>query len=159
MVTKVEDFTGSHYMYNRDRAMDRFERYLKAIDMKTTPTLSTQRHVQFLVAPANYFSNYQEAIILSIGGSMANQRYLGWCHELFDDKHERLVSTWPAFSWILEDYGMSTTEPIVADLVYKRMSIPWSFKPPPAVQVHYHFCPCEKKTQMGPECNRSLYGV
>ena len=42
MVTQVEDFTGSHYMYNRDRAIDRIERYLKAINMKKAPTLSTQ---------------------------------------------------------------------------------------------------------------------
>lgn len=53
---------------------------------------------------------------------MANQRCLGPYHELFDDEHERHVSTWPALAWILEYYGLSRTEPIAADLVYKRMS-------------------------------------
>lgn len=34
------DFFGSHYMYNRDRAMDRTQRYLHAIDTRKAPLLS-----------------------------------------------------------------------------------------------------------------------
>ena len=130
--------------------MDRIARYLKVIDMKKAPTLSTQGQVQFLVAPADYSSNYQGAIVFSIGGSVANQRYLGQYHELFDDENERPVPTWPALAWILEDYGLSRTEPIAADLVYKRVSGLWSFKPPPAVQVHPYFCPCERRHKWAP---------
>lgn len=47
----VEDFTTSHYLYNRVKAIDRIKRYLKAIDTKKAPILAIQAHVEFMVAP------------------------------------------------------------------------------------------------------------
>ena len=81
---------------------------------------------------------------------MANQRYFGQYHDFFDDKQEQPIPIWHALASILEDYAMSKTEPIVADMVYKRMCGPWFFEPPPAVQVHLHFCPCERRHKWTP---------
>lgn len=35
-----EDFTRSHYLYNRDRALEIMERYIQAIDARKAPMLS-----------------------------------------------------------------------------------------------------------------------
>lgn len=81
---------------------------------------------------------------------MANRRYLGYYHELFDNESEQLIPTCPTVAWILEDYGLSRTETIAADKVYQRISKNWTFEPPPTVQAQSHFCPCARRHKWSP---------
>ena len=95
-----------------------------------------QEHVHFGVAPPGYVSHYTQIVIIHEGGSPIDQRYHGNYEEFFDDVQEKPIPTWSALAWFLYDYGLSRTEQMVADLVYKQISGPWSFDPPPVVQVH-----------------------
>lgn len=146
----VEDFTASHYVYNRERSIERIHKYLRAITVKRAPALDVQVQVQFPVAPPDYNPRYLSSITLPMGGSAANQRYLGNFGELFDDEDERPVPTWKALTWLLEDYGLSRTETVAADLVYRQSCGPWSFEPPPAVKMHPQFCPCARRHKWAP---------
>ena len=146
----LEDFTASHYLYNREKAIHRIERYLNAIDVNKAPLWAVQAQVEFLVAPPGYCPRYLKTIDIEVEGSMATRRYLGHYYELFDAEGEQPVPTWPALAWILEDYGLSRTETTSADLVYKRISGAWTFEPPPAVQAHSRFCPCARRHKWPP---------
>lgn len=53
---------------------------------------------------------------------MANERYIGQYHDLFDDQGEHLVPTWSALIWLLEGYGQSHTETIATYFIYKQVS-------------------------------------
>jgi hypothetical protein len=44
---QVDDFTATHYLYNREKALDRIERYLKAIEGRRAPMLFVQPQVEF----------------------------------------------------------------------------------------------------------------
>ena len=118
-MVELEDFTGSHYLYNRDRALERIERYLLAVEAKKAPVFSMQGQVQFAVAPLGYVSYYTKVLTIPEGGSPMDQRYLGHYEEFFDNVQERPIPTWSALAWILQDYGFSRTEQMAADLVYK----------------------------------------
>ena len=87
-MVELEDFTGSHYLYNRDRALERIERHLQAVEAKKAPVFSMQGQVQFVVAPLGYVSHYTKTVIIPEGGSPMDQRYLGHYEELFDDVQE-----------------------------------------------------------------------
>ena len=89
-------------------------------------------------------------MIIPEGGALEDQRFLGNYEELFDDVQEKPVPTWTALAWILQDYGLSRTEQMAADLVYKQISGPWSFDPPPVVQVHPQYCPCARRHKWSP---------
>jgi hypothetical protein len=145
-----DDFTASHYLYNREKAIHRVERYLNAIDINKAPPLAAQAQVEFPVAPPGYCPRYLKTVDIEVEGSMAARRYSGHYSELFDGEGEQPVPTWSAIAWILEDYGLSRTETTPADLVYKRFSGAWIFEPPPAVQVHPRFCPCARRHKWAP---------
>ena len=149
--TEVVDFSNSHYIYNRERAEERIERYLKAIDSPKAPVLAMQGQVQFLIPAPGYRPRQMVHVTMKLEGSKASQRYLGSYLELFDDEIEQPVPTWPALAWILEDYGLSRSEPVAADLIYKKISGPWAFEPPTAVQSHPAFCPCERRHKWAPD--------
>lgn len=146
-----EDFTGSHYIYNRDRSLERIERYIQAVEARKAPIFAMQSQVQFLVAPPGYISTFTKTIVIPEGGSVADQRYLGRYEELFDHAPEQPIPTWPALNWILQDYGLSRVEEMAADLVYKQICGPWSFEPPPAVHLHPQFCPCARRHKWAPD--------
>lgn len=149
-LTLVVDFTNSHYIYNRERAEDRMERYVQAIDTKNTPVLAIQGQVLFLIPAAGYRARLMVRLCTTLEGSKANQRYLGKYPELFDDVIEQPVPTWPALAWILEDYGLSRSEPVAVDIIYKQISGPWSFEPPPAVSSHPQYCYCDRRRKWAP---------
>ena len=146
----LEDFTASHYLYNREKAIDRIERYLHAIEVKIPPVLAVQAQVEFMVAPPGYCPRHLKTIDIELEGSMATRRYLGHYYELFDGEGEQPVPTWSALAWILEDYGLSRTETVAADMVYRKISGAWTFEPPPAVQAHVRFCPCARRHKWAP---------
>ena len=146
----VEDFTASHYLYNREKAIHRIERYLKAIEINKAPVLAAQAQVEFLAAPPGYCPRYLKTVDIEVDGSRATRRYLGHYCELFDGEGEQPVPTWSALAWILEDYGLSRIETTPADMVYKRSSRTWTFEPPPAVQAHPRFCPCARRHKWAP---------
>lgn len=85
------------------------------------------------MAPLDYCLQHRSTISLLVGRSVANQCYLGHYNELFDDENGQSLLTWPALAWILEDYGLSITEPVAADLIYKHVSGSWSFEASPGV--------------------------
>ena len=89
-------------------------------------------------------------VTMTLEGSRANQRYLGKYLELFDDDIKQHVPTWPALAWILEDYGLSRSEPMVVNIIYKQIIGPWLFEPPPAVQSHLQFCLCDRRHKWMP---------
>ena len=146
----LEDFTASHYLYNREKAVDRIERYLHAIEVKKPPVLAAQTQVEFLVAPPGYCPRHLKTVDIEFEGSMATRRYLGQYNELFDGEGEQPVPTWSALAWILEDYGHSRSETTAADMVYRRISGAWTFEPPPAVQAYSRFCPCARRHKWAP---------
>ena len=76
-LAQVDDFTATHYLYNREKAIDRIDRYLKAIEGKRAPVLSVQAQVDFCLAPPGYCPRFVRTIDMPVGGSTANQRYLG----------------------------------------------------------------------------------
>lgn len=57
------------------------------------------------------------------------QRYPGHYVELFNDAQEKPIPIWSALAWILQDYGLSRTEQLAVNLVYKQISGPWFFEP------------------------------
>ena len=155
-LVQVDDFTVTHYMYNREKAIDRIDRYLKAIEGKRAPVLFVQAQVEFCLAPPGYCPRYVRILDMPVDGSAANQRYLSHYMELFDDEGENPIPTWPALAWILEDYGLYRTEKVAADLVYRQQSEAWSFEPPPAVQLHPQFCPCARRHKWAPDATIAL---
>lgn len=104
-----------------------------------------------MVAPPCYCSRYLKNIEMSVDGSVTNRRYLGYYNELFDDEGEQHVPTWSTLAWILDDYGLSRTETVAANLVYKHISGSWTFEPPLAVQVHSQFCHCVRRHKWSPD--------
>lgn len=46
-----------------------------------------------LVAPPGYSLNHLKTIVIPVGGSVANQRYVGNYHELFDNEDEQPAPT------------------------------------------------------------------
>ena len=94
----LEDSTGSHYLYNREKVIHRIERYLNAIDINKTPLLAAQAQVEFLVAPLGYCPRYLKTVDIKVEGSMAIRRYLGHYYELFNGKEEQPVPTWSALA-------------------------------------------------------------
>lgn len=74
---------------------------------------------------------------------------------MFDHAEEQPVPTWTAISWLLEDYGLSRTEAVPADIHYRRVSRQWSINPPPAVANHPQFCSCVRRNKWNPEATLS----
>ena len=93
-LVELEYFIGSHYLYNRDRALERIERHIQAVDARKALVFSMQRQVQFAVAPPGYVSQYTKKVIIPKGGSPMDQQYLGHYEEFFDDAQEKPVPTW-----------------------------------------------------------------
>lgn len=62
------DFTTSHYIYNRDRALARVESYMVAIDAKRVPMLVLHGQVQFLNSPSSYVPKYLGSLYVPISG-------------------------------------------------------------------------------------------
>lgn len=89
-------------------------------------------------------------VSMTLEGSMANQRYLGKYMEFFDDDIEQPIPTWLALALIFVDYGLSRSEPMAIDIIYKQISGPWSSKPPPAIQCHLQFCLCDGRHKWAP---------
>lgn len=70
---------------------------------------------------------------------------------MFDTPVEEPILTWSAISWMLEDYGLSRTEEVPADIAYRKNSRQWYHNPPPAVASHPNFCPCKKRCKWNPQ--------
>lgn len=69
---------------------------------------------------------------------------------MFDAPEGEPIPTWNAIAWLLEDYGLSRTKDVPADIQYKRISRQWSVIPPAAVASHPHFCPCPRRNKWDP---------
>lgn len=69
---------------------------------------------------------------------------------MFDSPEEKPILTGSAISWLLEDYGMSRTETIPADIQHRKFSRQWSSNPLPAVANHPSFCPCPRWCKWNP---------
>ena len=78
-------------------------------------------------------------------GSPLTLKYLGKYPNMFNSPEEEPVVTWSAISWLLEDYGLSRTETVPADIQHRRNSRQWSLQPPPAVASHPNFCQCPRR--------------
>lgn len=65
-VIQVEDFTWTHYVYNRKRAMDRIDRYLKAIHTRKAPVLAMQAHAEFLITPPGYIPQHLGPLVMPV---------------------------------------------------------------------------------------------
>ena len=69
---------------------------------------------------------------------------------MFDDPTKVPVPTLTTISWLLEDYGLSRTENVPADIFYWRISTQWSSNPLPAVIDHPYFCSCLRRYKWNP---------
>jgi hypothetical protein len=69
---QVDDFTATHYLYNREKALERIERYLKAIEGRRAPMLFVQPQVEFCLAPPGYCPRYICTVDMHVEGSTAN---------------------------------------------------------------------------------------
>lgn len=78
-------------------------------------------------------------------GSPLTLRYLGKYPNMFDNPEEEPVPTWAAIAWLLEEYGLSRTETVHADIQYRIILRQWSLQPPPAVANHPNFSPCPRR--------------
>ena len=143
------DFSGSHYIYQFDRVVNRLERYLADVSVQKRPLLNLQGQVHFDLPPENYVSVYP-TIDLPVIGSPLTLKYLGQYALMFDKPEEEPVPTWSAIAWLLEDYGLSRTEDVPADIQYRRMSRQWPTIPPAAVRSHPHYCPCPRRQKWNP---------
>lgn len=70
--------------------------------------------------PPSSFSSYFAK--LPVEGSLLTLRHLGQYAKMFDHPEEEHVPTWKAISWLLEDYGLSRTENVLADIHYRKIS-------------------------------------
>lgn len=59
---------------------------------------------------------------------------------MFDALEEKLILTWMAITWLLEDY----------DIQYWRILRQWSVVPPTTMANHSHFCFCPHKNKWNP---------
>ena len=152
----LRDFTGSYYLQNWEKAIDWIERYLHAIKVKKPPVSDAHAQVKFLVAPPVYCLRQFKTIDIKVEGLMATRCYLEHSYELFDEEDEQLVRTWSVLTCIHEDYGLSRTKTVAADLVYRRISGAWTFELPPTVQAHSRFCSGAKKHKQTPDSTIAL---
>ena len=143
------DLTGSHYLFQYDKTVNRLERYMRDISVNKRPLLNLHGQIQ-LESPPPSFTVSRMAPDLPLAGSPLTLKYLGQYHKMFDNPSEEPVLTWVAISWMLEDYGLSRTENVPADIQYRRISRQWSPNPPPAVINHPHFCPCARRYKWNP---------
>ena len=143
------DFSGSHYIYQFDRVVNRLERYIADVSIQKRPLLNLQGQVNFDLPPENYVSVYPTIDLPAIGSPLT-LKYLGQYALLFDNPEEEPVPTWSAIAWLLEDYGLSRTEEVPADIQYRRMSRQWPTIPLAAVKNHSHYCPCPRRQKWNP---------
>ena len=129
-VTPSEDFLGLHYLYQFDRAVHRLERYLSKLSSQKKPLLNLNGQVQFDLPLAD-FTTACQPMDLPVVGSPLTLQYLGQYSHLFDTPAEEPIPTWTAITWLLEDYGLSRTEEVPADIQYRRVSRQWSAQHPP----------------------------
>ena len=143
------DLTGSHYLFYHDKVVDRLSRYIQDISAQKRPLLNLNGQVQLNLPPPQFSSNYV-AGEMPVMGSPLTLKYLGKYSNMFDHPDEEPVVTWSAISWLLEDYGLSRTETVPADIQYRRNSRQWSLQPPPAVANHPNFCQCPRRGKWNP---------
>lgn len=148
-IVPSSDLNGSHYLFQYDKTINRLERYIRDISANKRPLLNLHGQVQ-LESPPPSFTISRIVPDLPLAGSPLTLKYLGQYHKMFDDPSEEPVLTWSAISWLLEDYGLSRTETIPADIQYRRVSRQWSPTPPPAVINHPNFCPCARRYKWNP---------
>ena len=149
-----EGFTGSHYIFQLNKTVNRLERYLKEMATQRKPLLNLNSQIQFELPPAGFVLAYQ-TIDFPIVGTPLTLRYLGQYNHMFDSPAEEPIPTWTAITWLLEDYGLSRDENVPADIHYRRISSQWSLTPPAAVGNHPHYCPCPRRYKWSPTATLS----
>lgn len=109
------DLTGSHYMFQYDKTVNRLERYIRDISANKCHLLNLHGQIQLESPPPN-FSISRVIPELPLVGNPLILKYLGQYHKLFDNPSEEPVPTWEAISWLLEDYGLLRTENVPTDI-------------------------------------------
>ena len=148
-VVPSEDFLASHYLYQFDRVVNRLEGSIRDLNNQKRPLLNLHGQIQFDLPPAT-FTPVHKPIEMPVTGSPLTLHYLGQYENLFDLPTEKPIPSWKAISWLLEDYGLSRTEEVPADIHYRRVSRQWSAVPPVAVSSHPHFCDCPRRCKWNP---------
>jgi hypothetical protein len=144
------NLTGSQYLFHHSKTVNRLERYIREVSTQKRPLLNVNGQIQMDLPPPS-FSVAHPIVELPLVGSPLTLRYLGQYVKMFDTPAEEPVLTWTAISWMLEDYGLSRTEEVPADIVYRQNSRQWSHNPPPAVANHPNFCPCQRRCKWNPQ--------
>jgi hypothetical protein len=67
-VVPSEKFSGSHYVYQYDKVVDRLERYVRDISAQKRPLLNLQSQVQFKLPPVNYVPTHPTIYRVTFGG-------------------------------------------------------------------------------------------
>lgn len=153
-LTSSVNLTGSHYLFQYEKTVNRLERYVREVSIQKRPLLNLNGQIQLDLPPPNFFVTHL-ALEIPLVGSPLTLSYLGQYSKMFDHPEEEPVPTWKAISWLLEDYGLSRTESVPADIHYRKISRQWSSNPPPAVANHPNFCPCQRRGKWDPAATLS----
>ena len=100
-------------LFQYDKTINRLERYIRDISANKRPLLQLRGQLQF--SPSLQFDLFLGLFLIYLCRKSVIE-YLGHTHKMFDDPSEEPVLTWSAISWLLEDYGLSRTETIPADV-------------------------------------------
>ena len=98
------NLTGSHYLFQYEKIVNRLEGYIREVSIQKRPLLNLNGQIQLSLPPPN-FSVTHLAVELPLVGSPFALRYLGQYQRMFDSPPEEPVPTWTAITWLLEDYG------------------------------------------------------
>ena len=137
-------------MFQHDKIVNRLERYIRGVVTQNRPLLNVNGQIQ-MELPPSHFSVSHQVVELPLVGSPLTLRYLSQYAKMFDAPSEEPIPTWSALSWLLEDYDLSRTEEVPADLHYRKISRQWSHNPPLVVASHHNFCPCKRRCKWDPQ--------
>ena len=149
-IVQSAELNASHYLFQYEKTVNRLERYLKEAAARKRPLLNLHGQIQLDLPPPG-FSTSNVTLTVPLLGSPLTLQYLGQYPKMFNDPQEMPVPTWQAIAWLLEDYGLSRTEDVPADIHYRRISRQWSSSPPPAITNHPQFCACPRRNKWDPQ--------
>lgn len=167
-VAQRGELTLSQYVYNIELAQVQLVRQLHGLgsssgvddtgSMGSAETAardsgSRAAEVALLASPPPTFVPAAPGLVrFAVGGSAANQRFLGNYEALFRSPGEMPLPSWAAMDWLLEDYGYEREEAISWDVAYRTLEGDYQVEPPAAVALDGHFCrQCRRRCKWDPK--------
>ena len=151
-VAQRGEITLSYYVYNIERVKVQLKEMLDQLQEKKIYLGSSLTVAQLPLPPPTYIPATAQLTRFTVGGSSANQRYLGNYEALFRTPGEQPLPSWAAMDWLMEDYGYNREEVITWDKAYKKLEADFQVNPPAAVLLNGHFCKqCNRRYKWDPK--------